>query len=131
MQTTLSRVRTFALHTIPKIVSRKRFNGCLTSCKPLKQALRKLLALSNSIEGTGCDIHDGLRAYYEIAQPWFVDEVCRQSVDHFLLLGPGSPLTVLCERLILGMTPEELEEVAGEDSESRDRRESLATRQGA
>lgn len=71
------------------------------------------------------DIHDVLHSYYGIARGRFIDVVCQQVIDYFLLHGPDSPLSVLSDQLILRMTPTELEEVAGEDLGTRNRRETL------
>ncbi|KAF4428294.1 Interferon-induced GTP-binding Mx [Fusarium acutatum] len=71
------------------------------------------------------DIHDVLLTYYDIARSRFVDVVCRQVIDFFLLDDTDGPLTVLSDQVVLRMTPEQLEAIAGEDMLSRDRREKL------
>ncbi|KAF4778116.1 dynamin family protein [Colletotrichum scovillei] len=71
-------------------------------------------------------IHDLLNSYYQVASARFVDMVCTQAVDHFLLgAGEKSPLGVLSANRIFEMSAEELEMVAGEDSISRSAREML------
>ena len=45
-----------------------------------------------NIEHTVEDIHAILRSYYKVARKRFVDVVCMQAVDHFLVTGSESPL---------------------------------------
>jgi hypothetical protein len=71
------------------------------------------------------DIHDVLLTYYDIARSRFVDVVCRQVIDFFLLDDTDGPLTVLSDQVVFHMTPEQLEAIAGEDMLSKDRREKL------
>jgi hypothetical protein len=71
------------------------------------------------------DIHDVLLTYYDIARSRFVDVVCRQVIDYFLLDDTDGPLTVLSDKVVLHMTPPQLEDIAGEDMLSKDRREKL------
>ncbi|KAF4973657.1 hypothetical protein FSARC_135 [Fusarium sarcochroum] len=71
------------------------------------------------------DIHDVLLTYYDIARSRFVDVVCQQVIDHFLLDADDGPLTVLSDQVVFHMTPEQLEAIAGEDMLSKDRREKL------
>ncbi|KAG9251626.1 P-loop containing nucleoside triphosphate hydrolase protein [Emericellopsis atlantica] len=91
----------------------------------LTSLFNKHIGGNDPIKKTRQDIHDVLHEYYKIARDRFVDVVCQQVVDHCLLLGPRSPLSVLSDQLVLQMKPAELEEVAGEDVTSRDRREAL------
>ena len=61
------------------------------------------------------EIHDILKSYYKLARKRFVDCVRMQVADYFLTLGPETPLTIFSPRFVGDMTPEQLEEVAGED----------------
>jgi hypothetical protein len=70
-------------------------------------------------------IHDVMRSYYDITRSRFVDNICVQVVDHFLLSGEKSPLRVLSSDRVLKMTPEELDMVAGEEAVSKSTREML------
>jgi len=38
------------------------------------------------------DLHDTLKPYYKVARKRFVDAVCLQAVDHFLVSGEASLL---------------------------------------
>ncbi|KAL4880632.1 P-loop containing nucleoside triphosphate hydrolase protein [Aspergillus karnatakaensis] len=60
-------------------------------------------------------VHDILRAYYFVAQTRFVDNVCMQSANYFLLSGPKSPIKLLSPTFIYRLSNQELEDVAGED----------------
>lgn len=59
-------------------------------------------------------IHDNLKAYYDVSITRFVDSVCMQAVGHYLLLCPESPLELFSPIFVAGLSPEELEEIAGE-----------------
>ncbi|KAF5020524.1 hypothetical protein F66182_7456 [Fusarium sp. NRRL 66182] len=83
------------------------------------------LSKEDSLSTTRRDIHNVLRTYYDSARSRFVDVVCQQVIDHFLLNAADGPLTVLSEKVVMHMTPEQLEAIAGEDMLSRDRREKL------
>ncbi len=71
------------------------------------------------------DIYDALESYYEVSRKRFVDLLCRQAIEHFLLDGSGSPLKVLNPELIATMTDAQLDMIAGEDSVTRRERERL------
>ena len=73
------------------------------------------------------DIHDILKSFYEISRKRFVDTVCQQVVDHFLLHGGGSPVHIFGPGVILGMDDIRLEMIAGEDSMTCGQREKLTT----
>ncbi|KAF4979737.1 hypothetical protein FZEAL_4094 [Fusarium zealandicum] len=90
-----------------------------------KQVIDNKLQNMDSLSDTRRDIHNVLRAFYNIARSRFVDVVCQQVIDHFLLHAPDGPLTVLSDEVVLHMTAEQLEAIASEDMLSRDRREKL------
>ena len=96
--------------------------------------LDDLLANPNIDDGAGdveaiCGrIHDVMRSYYEVARSRFVDNICTQAVDHFLLSGKSSPLHVFGPERVLTMTDEQLDMIAGEDTASRNRRNELNRR---
>ncbi|ESZ92343.1 interferon-induced GTP-binding protein Mx2 [Sclerotinia borealis F-4128] len=71
------------------------------------------------------DILDTLASYYKVSRKRFVDVICQQVVHHFLLEGSDSPLKVLGPELVMGLDPEQLEQIAGEDIESRQKRQGL------
>lgn len=61
-------------------------------------------------------IHDILESYYQVATRRFVDNVCMQAADYYLVTGPSTPLKLFAPSLITRMTPEQLESIAGEDA---------------
>ena len=71
------------------------------------------------------DIHDILCSYYKVARKRFVDNICMQAVDHFLINGPTTPLTLFSPSFVSGLNPDELERIAGEDNVTKRRRHQL------
>ncbi|KAI1371580.1 interferon-induced GTP-binding protein Mx2 [Hypoxylon crocopeplum] len=71
------------------------------------------------------DIVDTLMSYYKVSLKRFVDTICQQVVNHFLLDGDESPLKVLSSQSIMGLQPEQLEIIAGEDTAARRQRQAL------
>ncbi|PVH86671.1 hypothetical protein DL98DRAFT_449952 [Cadophora sp. DSE1049] len=71
------------------------------------------------------DLHDILEAYYKVARKRFVDAVCLQAVDHFLISNKQGPLWLFSPQFIGNMTDRELNEIAGEGDEAVSRRRRL------
>lgn len=71
------------------------------------------------------DLHDILHAYYKVARKRFVDNICMQAVDHFLITGHDAPIKVFSPRFVSELTTEQLEAIAGEDLVTRRKREDL------
>ncbi|KAI1771421.1 interferon-induced GTP-binding protein Mx2 [Hypoxylon cercidicola] len=71
------------------------------------------------------DIVDTLMSYYKVSRKRFVDTLCQQVVNHFLLDGDESPLKVLSSESIMSLGPDQLESIAGEDTASRRQRQDL------
>ncbi|KXJ94873.1 interferon-induced GTP-binding protein Mx2 [Microdochium bolleyi] len=74
------------------------------------------------------DIVDTLDSSYKVARKRFVDTICQQAINHYLLDREDSPLKILCPELVMGLTAKQLDQIAGEDSSSRRQRDIL-TRQ--
>lgn len=72
------------------------------------------------------EIHDILLSYYKVARKRFVDNVYQQAVDHHLLTGPMSPLTVFSQEWVIMLEAEQLEAMAGESPITKERRAVLA-----
>lgn len=72
------------------------------------------------------DIHDILKSYYKVSRKRFVDNVWLYAVDHHLLSGPNSPLTLFSEQWVLGLDEDSLNAIAGESRSTRDKRKELA-----
>lgn len=60
------------------------------------------------------DIHDILQSYYKVTLKTFVDNICKQATDHFLLAGPESPLSYFSPVFVSRLSADELENIAGE-----------------
>lgn len=80
------------------------------------------------------DIHDILLSYYKVSRKRFVDAICQQVIDHFLLGGgrsgnpeDKSPVKLFDPDLVMALEDDDLENIAGEDAETRRQREALAT----
>jgi hypothetical protein len=71
------------------------------------------------------ETHDILRSYYKLAWKRLVDSVRIQVADYFLVTGTDTPLTLFSPTFVASMTPEQLEEVAGEDIAVKRRRVQL------
>ncbi|KAH7392399.1 dynamin GTPase [Phaeosphaeria sp. MPI-PUGE-AT-0046c] len=74
---------------------------------------------------TVLQIHDILRSYYKVARKRFVDCVRMQVADTLLVTGQDTPLTFFSAKFVTSMTPETLEDIAGEDARVMRRREGL------
>jgi hypothetical protein len=73
------------------------------------------------------DLHDTLKSYYKVARKRFVDAVCLQAVDHYLVSGKTSPLWVFSPDFIGKMSDTELHQIAGDEDETIRRRNTLET----
>ncbi|KAL4983311.1 P-loop containing nucleoside triphosphate hydrolase protein [Aspergillus falconensis] len=60
-------------------------------------------------------LHDILQAYYNVAVARFIDNVCMQSANHFLLSGPNSPMKLLSPMFVYRLSDQELADIVGED----------------
>jgi hypothetical protein len=79
----------------------------------------------DNLEHTVGDIHNILKAYYQVARERFVDTICTQGLDYHLLSGSDTPLRVLSPDFVVELKPEQLEMIAGEDTVSISRRAAL------
>ncbi|OJJ30575.1 hypothetical protein ASPWEDRAFT_187956 [Aspergillus wentii DTO 134E9] len=61
-------------------------------------------------------IHNILKSYYEVASKRFIDNVCMQATDYHLVTGPSTPLKLFVPSFVTGLSNEQLEFLAGEDS---------------
>lgn len=76
-------------------------------------------------EHTIQDLHDILQSYYKVARKRFVDALRMQAVDHFLITGPDTPLTLFSPAFVAKLSHEELDEAAGEDRQVKRQRAAL------
>lgn len=105
-------------------MSTKSFNDCTHGTVVRLDAIMKNHPMSN-IEHIVQDLHDILQSYYKVARKRFVDVVCMQAADHYLISGPNTPLKLFSPAFVGAMTPEQLDEVAGEDPRQKRRRNQL------
>ncbi|KAL8941287.1 MAG: hypothetical protein Q9216_002348 [Gyalolechia sp. 2 TL-2023] len=71
------------------------------------------------------DLHDILKSYYKVARKRFVDVMCMQAADYYLVTGPDAPARVFTPAFVSGLTTEQLESIAGEELVSRKKRVTL------
>jgi hypothetical protein len=79
----------------------------------------------SNLDYTIRDIHDTLKSYYKVARKRFADTVVMQGADHFLVMGPESPLKVFSPGFVADLTDEQLEAICGEDAFTRRKRKQL------
>lgn len=102
-------------------------NSSWKGTKAAQSTVRNILAkIPSSITDRVCrNVHGALRSYYCIALDRFVDVVCRQVIDHFLMYERLGPLAVLSGEVVLAMPPDKLEAIAGESSATSSKRKQL------
>ncbi len=86
--------------------------------------IRQTHPMSNE-EHTIQDLHDILESYAKVARKRFVDTVCMQATDYYLVSGPATPLRLFSPTFVGALTPEQLEDIAGEDPLQKRRRRQL------
>lgn len=86
--------------------------------------IKQSMAMDNS-EHTIQDIHDILESYYQVARKRFVDTVCMQGVDFYLLTGPTSPLRIFQTAFVSELSAAQLDVIAGEDISIKQLRKNL------
>ena len=80
-----------------------------------KSTLQTLATNKSNADQVKEDIHDILKSYYKVSRKRFVDVICRQVIEHYLLDGSVSPLKVLTPELVTKMNDNTLEMIAGEE----------------
>lgn len=86
--------------------------------------IKQSMAMKNS-EYAIQDIHDILESYYKVAKKRFVDTVCMQGSDFYLLTGPDSPLRIFGTAFVSELSPAQLDLIAGEGASVKQLRKSL------
>ncbi|KAL3464549.1 P-loop containing nucleoside triphosphate hydrolase protein [Aspergillus heterothallicus] len=112
---------------LQKFISEKTFDY---SNSPLGKVVRvndmmTVLPQMSSTEYTVRQIHDILQLYYIVARARFIDNVCMQCTNYLLLNGPSNPMKLLSASLVFGLSEEQLQDIAGEDSVSQRKRQQL------
>ncbi|KAJ5175445.1 uncharacterized protein N7482_001322 [Penicillium canariense] len=86
--------------------------------------LTRIHDMSN-LEQTVQDIHDILKSYYKVAQKRFIDNMCMQAANYHLVTGPAAPMTLFSPSWVYRLSPEQLEQMAGEEISIRRKRHRL------
>ncbi|KAH6675980.1 hypothetical protein B0J14DRAFT_478419 [Halenospora varia] len=107
-----------------QVMSEKSFDDCSHGTVVRLKDVMSHHPMSN-IEHTVQDLHDILKSYYQVAWKRVVDVVCMQAAEHHLISGPTTPLKLFSPAFVGIMTPEQLEEVAGEDPRQKRTRKQL------
>ena len=81
--------------------------------------------LSETLANSPHSIHDILQAYYKVSRKTFVDNVCKQATDHFLLNGKDSLLKYFSPVFVSKLSAAELSSIAGEPSSLKRTRSQL------
>ncbi|KAJ5638153.1 hypothetical protein N7490_008032 [Penicillium lividum] len=68
------------------------------------------------------DIHDILKSYYKVARKRFIDNLCMQAADYHLVTGPAAPVKLFSPSWVYNLSPEQLEQIAGEKVSIRAKR---------
>ncbi|OQD94374.1 hypothetical protein PENSOL_c026G02949 [Penicillium solitum] len=79
----------------------------------------------SNVDHTVRDIHDILDSYYKVARKRFVDNVCMQAADHYLVTGPEAPMKLFSPSWVNDLSDERLEEIVREGRPSKRRRRQL------
>lgn len=79
----------------------------------------------SNVDHTVQDIHDILESYYKVARKRFVDNVCMQAVDYYLVTGPGAPMKLISPTWVNDLSNETLQEIAGEEIAAKRKRRQL------
>ncbi|KAM7187039.1 P-loop containing nucleoside triphosphate hydrolase protein [Rhypophila sp. PSN 637] len=90
-------------------------------------SLTSLVENKSNVDQVKEDVHDILKSYYKVARKRFVDDICLQVINHFLLDGPYSPLRVLSPEVIMGLTDSQLDRIAGESRATKRERDRLVS----
>jgi hypothetical protein len=106
------------------LMAKKSFNDCQHGAVVKLDDVVQSYPMSNT-QHIVQDIHDILCSYYKVARKRFVDNLCMQAVDHFLINGPTTPLTLFSPSFVSVLNADELERIAGEDNMTKRRRNQL------
>nr|RBQ85424.1 hypothetical protein FVER53263_13994 [Fusarium verticillioides] len=113
---------------IDKVVKEKAWSDGNTGHQVVKlDDISSVVNNHSNAQHTSEEIHDILQAYYKVARKRFVDNIYHQAVDHCLLSGPSSPLTLFCEQWVLDLSDEKLQLIASESRATQERRQTLQT----
>ncbi|KAJ5678484.1 uncharacterized protein N7477_004117 [Penicillium maclennaniae] len=67
----------------------------------------------SNLQQTVQDIHDILKSYYKVARKRFIDNMCMQAADYYLVTGPAAPMKLFSPSWVYNLSHEQLEQIAG------------------
>ena len=105
-------------------MSRVSFNDCTHGEVVRLEDMTRSHSMSNT-DHVVQDLHDILFSYYKVARKRFVDSVCMQAADHYLVNGLETPLALFSPMFVSALTHEQLESIAGEDQGTKKTRARL------
>ncbi|PLB48222.1 hypothetical protein P170DRAFT_359667 [Aspergillus steynii IBT 23096] len=79
----------------------------------------------NNLHQTVQDIHDILKSYYKVARKRFIENLCLQAADFYLVTGPEAPMALFSPSWVYNLSSEQLENIVGEESSVRRKRRLL------
>ena len=100
-------------------------DGFAQSHRVIKVSDLEFKTNQSNLEHTIEDLHDILEADYKVARKRFVDVICMQASDHFLVTGPKTPIKLFSPGFVGNLTDAELERIAGEEPVQKRKREDL------
>ncbi|KAF5963044.1 dynamin family [Fusarium coicis] len=113
---------------INKVLKKKAWSDENTGHQVVKlDDISSVVNNHSNAQHTAEKIHDILQAYYKVARKRFVDNIYHQAIDHCLLSGPSSPLSLFCEQWVLDLSDEKLQLIASESRATQERRQTLQT----
>ena len=98
----------------------KPFTRKMISVNKLKNSQTYKSKIAQEVD----DLHSVLMVYHKVARKRIVDSII-QNIDYFLLSGENSPLNILTPMYISSLTNEQLEQIAGDDMVSKNKRRDL------
>ena len=93
--------------------------------EPLLRLSDIMNVINSNDDHTIQDLHDTLKSYYKVARKRFVDAVCLQAVDYFLVSGRNSPLWIFSPQFVGNLSDSELNKIVGDNDEVQMRRDQL------
>lgn len=108
--TLFSRVTRIQAQLAPKVLNHAQYGKVVRLCDV--SAVHDKSNTGHTVE----DIHDILQSYYKAALKRFVDNVCMQAADYYLVNGPDTPMKLLCSLFVNNLSDADLEDIAGEEN---------------
>jgi hypothetical protein len=79
----------------------------------------------NNLQQTVQDIHNILKSYYKVARKRFIDNMCMQTADLKPVTGPEAPMKQFSPSWVYNLSPDQLENIDGEEASVRRKRKQL------